>query len=198
MPLDPARATELVRQIDAAREPRRLAVSADEALSFLLKQLEQLRELANGYPRNPVSGTVWSDGRALTLVCDALTDALAGRNEAARQELASRLAVGMACQVMGHYPEEIFPRVVRNARHREAIQQADDAAGLYQAVVDDFSSLDLGYTLDESEPLSESDRCILEALSTALERLIALRRDPDHQLIELRQRVCARLRATPR
>ncbi|XYH93185.1 hypothetical protein ACMHYB_35700 [Sorangium sp. So ce1128] len=197
MPLDPARATELVSQLDAAREPRQLAASADEALNFLLKQLEQLRDLANGYPRNPISGTVWSDGQALTLVCDALTGSLAGRNEAARQELASRLAVGMACQVMGHYPEEIFPRVVRNARHREAIQQADDAVGLYQAVVDDFRSLDLDYTLDENEPLSESERYILEALSIALERLIALRSDPDHQLSELRQRVHARLRATP-
>ncbi|WP_437491536.1 hypothetical protein WME75_15810 [Sorangium sp. So ce1014] len=198
MPLDPVRATELVSQLDAAHEPRQLAASADEALNFLLTQLEQLRDLANGYPRNPISVTVWSDGRALTLVCDALTDALADRNEAARQELASRLAVGMACQVMGHYPEEIFPRVVRNARHREAIQQADDAAGSYQAVVDDFRSLDLEYTLDESEPLPESERYILEALSMALERLIALRSDPDHQLSELRQRVYARLRATPR
>ncbi|MGK4006511.1 hypothetical protein WMF31_28080 [Sorangium sp. So ce1036] len=84
MRLDPERAMALVSQLDAEREPRQRAASADEALSFLLKQLEQLRDLANGYPRNPVSGAVWSDGRALTLACDALTEALAGRSEAAR------------------------------------------------------------------------------------------------------------------
>lgn len=100
---------QLVSQLEAEHEPRQLAASADEALNFLRKQLEELRDLANGYPRNPISVTVWSDGQAFTLACDALVEALAGRNEAVRQELASRLAAGMACQVMGHYPEEIFP-----------------------------------------------------------------------------------------
>lgn len=174
MPLNPARAKELVVALEKAREPGALAVAADMALNFLLKQLEELRELANGYPRNPISGDVWMDGQALTFVCDALTEALAGRSEPERQELASRLAAGMACQVMAHYPEEIFPRVVRNGRCRESLRQIDVAMGSYEAVVADFSSLGLDEMLDESGPLEDSERRILGAVCEAIERLSAL------------------------
>ena len=35
----------------------------------------------------------------------------------------------MALQVVGHYPEEIFPRVLRNARCRESLAMTDEAIG---------------------------------------------------------------------
>jgi hypothetical protein len=176
MPLNPTYAQMLVSKLKEIDEPRDLAIEADRALNFLLKQLEELRVLANGYPRNPISGSVWTDGKALTEICDELTGELDRRNQAERQEFASRLSVGMACQVMGHYPEEIFPRVVRNGRCCEAIHAVENAIKSYEAVVQDFSILDLEEILEEIVPIDEDEgeRFILAAVREALERLLAL------------------------
>ncbi len=177
MSLDPAYARNLVSKLKDIEEPHNLAIETDEALQFLFNQLKELHGLANGYPRNPISGSVWKDGQALTEICDELTDALDGRNQAERQEFASRLSVGMACQIMGHYPEQIFPRVVRNGRCCEAIHNVENAIRSYEAIVRDFSSLDLDEILEEVIPFNADDgeRYILTAVHEALERLLALK-----------------------
>ena len=176
MALDSAYARMLVSKVKDSDGSRDLAIEADQALKFLLKQLDELRVLSNGYPRNPISGNVWMEGQALTEICDELIDALDGRDQAERQEFASRLSVGMACQIMGHYPEQIFPRVVRNGRCREAIHQVENAIVSYEAVVRDFSLLDLDEMLEEVVPFDEDEgeRFILMAVREALERLLVL------------------------
>lgn len=61
---------------------------------------------------------MWADGKALAQLCDEFTDLFADREAPERRELASRLAAGMALQVMGHYPEEMFSRVLNSTLPR--------------------------------------------------------------------------------
>jgi hypothetical protein len=174
MTLSPTKGRELLGAVTAATTYNETGEAAVALLNFLLRQLEELRELANGYPRNPISGNVWVDGKALAELCDDLTELLSARQLPEQEELASRIATGMACQVMGHYPEEIFPRVVRNARCREKIDQVDNAIGSYEAVIGDFRELDLQYLLEEDETLDNSGRTILTAVLHATVRLTEL------------------------
>jgi len=91
------------------------------------------------------------------------------------EEFASRLATGIACQVMGRYPEQIFPRVLRNSRCREAIADIEKAIGGYEAIVDDFHKMGLVDLLEDNEPLDKSERAILESVLEAAKRLGELR-----------------------
>ena len=175
MALSPAKARKLVEALHNANGDDDARVAGEEVLNFLLGQLEELRDLANGYPRNPISGDVWSDGAALAQLCDELTDYFSHMKLLREEELASRLATGMACQVMGHYPEEIFPRVLRNSRCRESISDLDNAIGGYEAIVADFGEMDLDYLLEDDCPLDESGRAVLEAVHQAATRLQELR-----------------------
>src|SRR5262249_37769734 len=126
------------------------------------------------YPLNPIDDGVWSDGKALAELCDELTSLLSLHELPEQEELASRLAVGMAVQVMGYYPEEIFPRVLRNSRCREAIAQTEEAIGGYEAIVNDFHQMGL-VDLLEKDPLEASSRSILQSVYDAALRLGALR-----------------------
>ena len=171
MALNPSKARELLLALSNAQDDQNIRAAADRVLNFLLNQLEELRELANGYPANPISAAVWMDGTALTQLCDELTALLAVKALPNQQELASRLAVGMACQVMGHYPEQIFPRILRNSRCREGISHLDEAIGGYEAIVADFSEMGLDDLLDDRGPLDESARVVLESVHDAAERL---------------------------
>lgn len=170
MGLNPTHARQLMEGVAHAKTRPKMGEAAAVLLNFLLRQLEELRDLSNDYPRNAIRGDVWFDGRALTELCDELTGLLSRFKLPEQEELASRLAVGMACQVMGHYPEQIFPRVLRNARCKEAISEADEAVDLYEAIVDDFKTMELDELLHE-EPMEASSRVILESLDSALERL---------------------------
>lgn len=166
MALEATKVCELLAALAKEPDPDAAEAAVTQLLNFLLKQLEELRELANGYPRNPISGDAWVAGATLAGVCDHLTDELAKRGLRRHEELASRLAAGMACQVMGHYPEQIFPRVVRNARCREAIGDVAEATGCYESVVADFHELGLSEMLDDAaESIDESGRVILAAVS---------------------------------
>ena len=185
MSLDPERARKLLDVVSRAQTRNESGEAAVELLNFLLRQLEELRDLANGYPRNPIAGDVWFNGKALAEICDELADQLAGRELPEQEELASRLAVGMALQVMGHYPDEIFPRIVRNSFHREALGQLDDAIGGYEAIVGDFESMGLG-EIFEYEELDASSRKILESVEVAASRLGELRPERADGLADLR------------
>ncbi len=175
MALSPAKARKLVEALHKASGDDDARVASEEVLNFLLGQLEELRDLANGYPRNPISGAVWSDGADLARLCDDLTSRFSGMKRPREEELASRLATGMACQVMGHYPEEIFPRVLRHSKCREAVSDLENAIGGYEAIVADYDEMDLDYLLEDDCPLDESGRAILEAVHQAASRLRELR-----------------------
>lgn len=99
--------------------------AAETAFSFLVGQLHILGESANGYPRNPVDAHVWTEGYSLANICDCFADAVAAWNQRRGEEQATRLAATMALQIVAHYPEEIFPRVLRNAVCCEALGMTD-------------------------------------------------------------------------
>ena len=101
--------------------------AAETAFSFLVSQLHILGDSANGYPRNPISAHVWTEGYALAHACDSFADAVAGWNQRRGEEQATRLAATMALQIVAHYPEEIFPRVHRNAVCCEALGMTSEA-----------------------------------------------------------------------
>jgi len=73
--------------------------------------------------------------------------------------------------VVGHYPEEIFPRVLRTAKCREVNGKPDKAIDDYLAILGDFRHLDLEFMLEDEDALQDSERCILASLVEAIEGL---------------------------
>jgi hypothetical protein len=192
--LDPRTAKSLVDAVVAASTETDTRQAADRALSFLSDQSTLLRSQANGYPRRPIEADVWRNGAGLTSACDALADALQRRGLVEDEEKASALAVVCACAVMGHYPEQIFPRVVRRARCLESVGRAARAADGYAAVVKDFEVLGLSEQyLDEGDDdeLPGEGRVILEALATSISRLKVLA--PERVTPGLAERATSRL-----
>jgi hypothetical protein len=123
-------------------------VSIEKCTRFLLRELELLRELANGYPKAPISASVWSDGVELTKVCDQMADLLQNKGLITQAEMAARLSCGMVCQVMCHYPGEVFPRVYRHSQILEGLGDLSAASGGYKSIIGDSKQLGL---LDEGD-----------------------------------------------
>jgi hypothetical protein len=171
MPLDSQEAERLVDLVEQAKDLDAAIAAAGKAFSFLVAQLHVLGESANGYPRNPIDGNVWKEGYALTSICDRFADAVARWKQRCGEEQATGLAVSMALQVVAHYPEEIFPRAVRNAKCCESLDKMSDAVQGYRCVVGDFDKLHLEELLDDSEPLEVSQKLILTSVSDALSGL---------------------------
>ncbi|MBL7981405.1 MAG: SRPBCC family protein [Flavobacteriales bacterium] len=190
--LDVDRAQNLLSDILKQRERDDIRPLIDEALNFLVGQLHALQLLANNYPANPISADVWMNGSALTMICDGLANELARRKLPDQEELATRLAAGMACQVMAHYPQEIFPRVFRNSHCREAIDQISEAIVGYNAIVCDFRAQELEYLLEDEE-LDGDGRMILNVTAQAAQRLVELRPDRTLELGSLLSAIHLRL-----
>lgn len=117
-------------------------------------------------------------GHELAQVCDRFADAVQNRGDRSGEEQAAALATAIACQVVGHYPEEIFPRVLRTAKCREANGKPEEAIGDYLAILMDFRDLELEYMLEGEEALEDSERsvltCVVESID-GLERLAPAR-----------------------
>lgn len=150
--LDPAAAATLVDAVERAESRDVAQAFALEAGQFLIDQLQVLRALANGYPRNPINGAVWFAGRELAEICDRFALSVGRHGLEKGEEQATALAVSLALEVMGHYPDQIFPRVLRNAKCLEAHGNNDDAVTGYEAIVGDFDRMGLDEILDDAEP----------------------------------------------
>jgi hypothetical protein len=174
MSLNTERAQQLFDAVVEASETRATTQPIHDLLNYLIEQLEELRVLANGYPRSSIDGNVWVAGKSLTILCDKLTDLLSGEGLPAEEEYASRLAVGMALQIMSHYPEEILPRIARNARCQEGIGGIDRAVELYDSVIGDFQETCFDELPEDSAELTESDQTVLSAVFYSIERLSEL------------------------
>jgi len=174
--LDPTTAAKLVDAVEHATSRESAQACALEAGQFLIGQLQVLRAKANGYPRNPIDGATWFAGRDLAETCDRFANS-AGRHRLANgEEQATALAVAMALQVMAHYPDEIFPRVLRNARCLEARGKEEEAVGAYQAIRDDFEQMDLDEILDEIESDTVPDEATAKILSAVVDAIDGLAR----------------------
>ena len=161
-------AQRLVDLVAQAQDLDTAVAAAERAFSFLVDQLHILGDSANGYPRNPIDGNVWQEGRELTSVCDQFADAVSRWHQRRGEEQATRLAVSMALQVVGHHPEEIFPRVLRNAKCCESLGRTAEASKGYRCILGDFDALDLEWLFDGTDPLGGSQVTILCSLREAL------------------------------
>jgi hypothetical protein len=186
---------EALRLVDLVVQAPNLdaAVAAAEmAFSFLVGQLHILGDSANGYPRNPISAHVWTEGYSLANACDRFADAVAGWNQRRGEEQATRLAATMALQIVAHYPEEIFPRVLRHAACCEALGMTNEAVESYGNIIGDFDQLCLEEILDSTEPFSDSEVKILTSVRNSF---IALRRLSPQGLSDAQHEMCERLNA---
>jgi hypothetical protein len=145
--------------------------AAEQAFSFLVDQLHILGDRANGYPRNSIRADVWMEGRSLTHAADSFVDAVAQWNQRRGEEQAARLAATMAMQIMAHYPEEIFPRVLRLAKCCESLGMIDEAIENFHCITGDFSQLQLEEILDSPEPFGDAETKILDSMREALNAL---------------------------
>lgn len=161
-------AERLVDMVGHAPDRQAAMAAAEKAFAFLVGQLHLLGEKANGYPKNPIAGDVWQEGHNLAKACDRFADAISHWDAKRGEEQATRLAASLAMQVVAHYPQEIFPRVLRNAKCCESLGMLKEAIAAYSCIIDDFSALDLEELLDGSEPLEGSQVVILAALREAL------------------------------
>lgn len=169
--LNSKEARRLVDLVVQAQDLEAAIAAAELAFSFLVRQLHVLGDNANGYPQNGIDGQVWKEGYELTSVCDGFADAVARWNQRRGEEQATRLAVSMALQVVAHYPEEIFPRVLRNAKCCESLGKTDEAADGYRYVIRNFSALDLDHLLEPSEVPDLAATTILACVRDSLAAL---------------------------
>lgn len=168
----------------------------DDAIADLFEQLHRqcdiLTTLANGYPYNGgISAVVWTDGGVLACLADDFTEFLVEHGDLTQAIHAGRLAVSLACQVMSHYPEQIFPRVLRTARIYAQHGDHDNACVGYAAIMDDFLSQDWDDVLSDSEPLDDTSRFICGVTLEAATQYTAQRPGGDYEA--LRQRLDERL-----
>jgi hypothetical protein len=190
--LNSQEAQRLVDLVGQAQNLDAAVAAAEKAFSFLIGQLHILGDSANGYPRNPIDAHVWTEGYSLAKTCDCFADAVAGWNQRQGEEQATRLAATMALQIVAHYPEEIFPRVLRNAACCEALGMMSEAVKGYGSIVGDFDQLHLEEMLDSSEPFAESEVKILTSVRNAF---AALQRLSPQGLTAAQHETCERLDA---
>jgi hypothetical protein len=171
MNLDSRNAQRVIDEIGQATTPEEALSRSSRAWDLLLAQFHLLCDRANGYPRNPIDGETWWEGHQLARVCDRFADSVQKQGNRSGELQAAALATAIACQVVAHYPEEIFPRVLRTARCREAVAKPDEAADDYLAILEDFRNLELESLLDGEEAPQDSQRCVLTCLVAAIEAL---------------------------
>lgn len=168
MELDSKKAQHLVDLVVRASDRISAVTAAEEAFSFLVKQLHALGDSANGYPRNPIDGNVWKEGYELASVCDRFASAVSRWDQRKGEEQATRLAAALALQVVAHYPEEIFPRVLRNAKCCEALGMLREAVDGCRYVARNFGQLGLEELFDPTLTLEASHLTILQCTDEAL------------------------------
>ena len=171
-------------------DPRSGEAEARELLAFAREQCDRLIRLANGYPHGEISPNVWMDGAGMVATLDALSDDLQRRALPAEEEGRS-LAIRAACAVMSHYPEEVFPRVVRRGAAAERWNKPEVAVQCYLAVVRDYEEIGLQQDVETGEPLGGGTTIALEAVRDAMRRLLPLA--PEHVSVEVLARLDARL-----
>ena len=191
--LNSQEARRLVDLVVQAQNLDAAVAAAETAFSFLVGQLHILGDSANGYPRNPVDAHVLTEGYSLANTCDYFADAVAGWNQRRGEEQATRLAATMALQIAAHYPEEIFPRVLRNAVCCDALGMINEAAAGYGSIVGDFDQLRLEEILDRSEPFTDSEIRILTSVRNAF---AGLQRLTPQGLSAAQHEIYDRLKAT--
>ena len=168
--------------------------SANELLKLLVVELNKVKIKTIELPPDMFSPDVLTSGIALMHVCDAAVEELEVRGLIVESEKASRLAIGFAGQILGHYPQDVFPLVYRNGQLCEKITKTETAISRYMAIIRDFKQMGLIESiLNNGSSLNESDRIILETVKSSIDRINTLQSSPDDDLIELSNKIVGKL-----
>src|SRR5262249_55606085 len=115
--------------------------AAARAIAVLDTQCSILKRRSNNYPARPIGAGVWVGGTSIAISADLLADEMERRGLIDFEERARLLAVTAAREVVGHYPEQIFPRVLRRGGCSERRGHDSVAIQCYRAILKDFAEL---------------------------------------------------------
>lgn len=141
-------------------------------LQHLDAEVENIRQQANGYPANPISGLVWLNGAGYGNLASALTHHFRNAGWLKREEHASALWAKATLAVCSHYHHMVGPAMLANAACHDRLGNTERATQMYGGVVKDFASIAHEW-IDEAESPSDENRVALESLQMATERLLS-------------------------
>lgn len=160
-------------------------------MKLLDKEIEQVRQLANGYPANPISAAdVWMAGAGYSDLARALAGHFKRAGWLQREGNACSLWAKATLSVNSHYHHLVGPAMLADADCQERLGNLVRAATLYTCVVKDFIFL-AGGRFDETATPTEEDKISLRCLSTAVNRLLAQGENQvdNHELVEVQSKI---------
>ncbi len=168
------------------------------ALRHLEREIELVRQQANGYPAHPISALVWMNGAGYGNLAQTLTLHFQNAGWLEREEKASALWARATLAVCAHYHHMVGPAMLANADCHERLGNTDRAAQMYQGIVQDFAFLVEDWSQEKAPP-GEEERLALESLKTATARLLSreIRQIEDIDLPQLQSQI-AKILLRPR
>ena len=175
----------LSRDYSSLSERSALDGEVIDLLKRLEREIQNVREQANGYPDGEISIHVWTSGAGYANLCRKLTLHFRKSGWLHREENASSLWANATLAVCSHYRHLVGPAMLANADCQERLGNSARAAQMYRAVVADFELLlDWDYS---DGPLDENERTALESLRTAARRLLQIGTNSDDETDKLRK-----------
>lgn len=136
------------------------------------REIESVRQRAEGYPAKPMAGDVWFAGAGYSGLARDLAAHFKRARWLEREEPASTLWAKATLAVCAHYPHLVGPAMLASADCHDRLGNWDRARELYASVVKDFAVL-LEDRDDETDRLTDEDRIAIESLKVATDRLLA-------------------------
>lgn len=164
-----------------APDSEALREEAEGILGPLYEACMDVRASANDYPIKPIRGDVWFQGTELAMIAEILATALKQKEWYDLEEHAHSIRCAATLAVQSHYHNFVGPAMIARADCNERLEKNEFALQLYRAVVADFSWIAEEW-IDAAGPPSEEDRCSLECLATAIDRVVALQPHPPDEL----------------
>ena len=145
-------------------------------LDKLGQEISKLASLAQGYPDRSITADILMDGMELAYLGDALTQHLSKAGWIENEAEAAFLWSKAALAIYSHQHHMVGPAMLARGDCAERLGELDNASQIYNAVIADFSWI---IEAKASEPhLSQNDREVLTSLATALQRSLALAKNP--------------------
>jgi hypothetical protein len=148
----------------------------DDQVSNVLKRMDRgiddVRQRANGYPKNPISADVWLSGNGYGTLASALASHFKNVGWLKREENATALWAKAVLAVNSHYHHMVGPAMLANADCHDRLGNIELSSYIYSGVVKDFVFL-LDEEADDAAVPTDDDRIALECLMRASERLLA-------------------------
>lgn len=143
----------------------------------------KLKQEANGYPSNPISGETWMNAANLRTLLGYLFDYSQQHQSVRNQLFIQYHRSQLTLAVMGHYKEDVGPDMIRLAQLFIADGRPDAGKSSYQAVINDFAEEIENYqqyfAAEAKTTLEHTDYLILSSLQAAYQGLLEFEPDAD-------------------